>query len=119
MMTDYPPEVAPVRPGEDLDWDAAERYLSEHIEGLGPLVQVLQFPNGAANLTYLLEFADRKVVLRRPPFGNIAVGAHDMKREFKALSGLWRHFDRARRAYVFCVDHSVVGLVLLVQEYRT
>ena len=30
--------------------------------------------------------------------GQIAPGAHDMRREFKVLSRLWRHFDRAPRA---------------------
>ena len=114
----YPPEVAPVRPGEELDWDAAERYLRDRIDGLGPLVRVLQFPNGSANLTYRLEFEDRQLVLRRPPFGHIAVGAHDMKREFRALSRLWPHFDRASHAYVFCDDHSVVGADFLVSGNR-
>lgn len=118
VRTDYPPELAPVRAGEELDWVAAERYLREQIDGLGPLVQVLQFPNGSANLTYFLEFEDRKLVLRRPPFGHIAVGAHDMSREFKALSGLWRCFDRAPRPYLFCADHTVLGADLLVSEYR-
>ena len=96
MSADYPPELAPVRPGEDLDWDAAARVIAAEIDGVGDLVEVWQFPNGSANLTYLLNFEDRPLVLRRPPFGQIAAGAHDMKREYKALSRLWRHFDRAR-----------------------
>ena len=64
----------------------------------GAPLELLQFPNGSANLTYLLRFGGRELVLRRPPFGEIAPGAHDMKREFKVLSRLWRHFDRAPRA---------------------
>ena len=32
-------------------------------------MSVLQFPNGSANLTYLLSFGERRFVLRRPPFG--------------------------------------------------
>ena len=31
-----------------------------------------------------------------------APGAHDMRREWRVLSRLWRHFDRAPRAYLFC-----------------
>ena len=46
----------------------------------------LQFPNGAANLTYLLRFDGTELVLRRPPFGVVAPGAHDMKREYRVLS---------------------------------
>ena len=48
-------------------------------------------------------------MLRRPPFGTLAPGAHDMKREFKVLSRLWRVFDRAPRALLFCDDAEVAG----------
>ena len=117
MTSDYR-EYAPVRPGDELPFDQVAAYLQESIDGLGPLRAVYQFPNGAANLTYLLEFAGRRLVLRRPPFGHIAVGAHDMKREYKALSRLWRSYDRAPRAYLLCQDHSIAGADFLVIEYR-
>lgn len=114
-----PPEVAPVRPGEELDWDALAAYLRANVEGLEGDMDVLQFPNGSANLTYLVRFGDRRLVVRRPPFGTLAPGAHDMRREYRALSRLWQWFDRAPRAYAFCDDHSVVGSDFLVIEYRT
>ncbi len=79
---------------------------------------MLQFPNGSANLTYLLSFGDRQFVLRRPPFGEIAPGAHDMSREFKVLSKLWTAYDRAPRAHLLCEDHSVAGAPFTLQEYR-
>jgi aminoglycoside phosphotransferase (APT) family kinase protein len=114
----YPLDYGPVRPGDELDWDLLARYLRTSIDDLGQLMAVRQFPNGSANLTYLLEFTDRRLVIRRPPFGQIAVGAHDMKREFRALSRLWRHYDRAPRAYLLCEDHAVAGADFLVIEYR-
>lgn len=112
-----PPEVAPVRPGEDLDWARLTEYLAPRLD-VGPDLSVLQFPNGSANLTYLLRFGDREFVLRRPPFGVIAPGAHDMRREFTVLSKLWQVYDRAPRAYLFCDDQSVVGSDFVVSEYR-
>ena len=117
-MTDNPAEYGPVRPGDELDWDRLAGYLQDNLDGLGPLVAAHQFPNGAANLTYLLEFAGRRLVIRRPPFGQIAIGAHDMKREYRALSRLWRSYDRAPRAYLLCEDHSIAGADFLVIEYR-
>jgi aminoglycoside phosphotransferase (APT) family kinase protein len=122
FATGLPPEVAPVRPGEDLDWAALSAYLIEHLDVCGELT-VLQFPNGSANLTYLLSFAaanggGQQFVLRRPPFGIVAPGAHDMKREFRVLSRLWEVYDRAPRAYLFCDDHDVVGADFVVSEYR-
>ena len=113
-----PPEVAEVRPGEELDWDSLLSYLQAHLPELGSDFRVLQFPNGSANLTYLVEVGDVRLVVRRPPFGQIAPGAHDMGREYKTLSRLWRHFDRAPRAFLFCDDHSVVGSDFLVMDYR-
>jgi aminoglycoside phosphotransferase (APT) family kinase protein len=107
-----------VRPGDELAVGRLASYLQTSIDGLGALVSVHQFLNGAANLTYLLEFTDRRLVIRRPPFGHIAVGAHDMKREYRALSRLWHSYDRAPRAYLLCDDHSIIGSDFLVIEYR-
>jgi aminoglycoside phosphotransferase (APT) family kinase protein len=114
-----PPELAPVRPGEELDWAALAAHLREHVPELAGDFKVLQFPNGSANLTYLLDFGDRRVVLRRPPFGVLAPGAHDMRREYKALSRLWRYFDRAPRAFYLGEDHAVIGSDFLLVEYRS
>lgn len=113
------PELAPVREGEDLDWDRIEAYLRANLPGeleIGGGFEVLQFPNGAANLTYRIRFGGSELVLRRPPFGTLAPGAHDMKREYKVLSRLWRHFDRAPRAFLFCDDASVAGADFFVME---
>ncbi|MET0579252.1 MAG: phosphotransferase, partial [Ilumatobacteraceae bacterium] len=113
------PELADVRPGEALDWSALEAHLRAGIPELtGPMADVRQFPNGAANLTYLLRFGETELVVRRPPFGVVAPGAHDMKREYRVLSKLWRLFDRAPRAYLFCDDPAVIGADFVVMERR-
>jgi aminoglycoside phosphotransferase (APT) family kinase protein len=118
-MTDaVPPEVAPVRPGEELDWDALERHLKANLPELTGDLQVLQFPNGSANLTYLVRVGETPLVVRRPPFGVLAPGAHNMKREFTTLSNLWAHFPPAPRGLLFCDDHDVIGSDFLVIEYR-
>lgn len=119
---DAPPaELAAVRPGEDLDWPAIEAYLREHLPAeldTSGAFEVLQFPGGAANLTYRVRFGAVELVLRRPPFGTLAPGAHDMKREYKVLSRLWQRFDRAPRAYLFCDDPAVAGADFFVMERR-
>ena len=115
-------EVAPVRPGEQLGWARIDAWLRANAPadlalGAGP--EVLQFPNGAANLTYLLRYAERELVLRRPPFGVIAPGAHDMRREYKVLSRLWRYTRLAPRAVAFCEDKAVCGADFFVMERRS
>jgi aminoglycoside phosphotransferase (APT) family kinase protein len=111
-------EVAAVRPGEDLDWARLLGYLRSAVPELTGDFSVQQFPNGSANLTYLLHFGAQSVVLRRPPFGQIAPGAHDMRREYRVLSRLWRFFPPAPRALHLCADHDVVGSDFVIMEYR-
>ena len=115
------PELETVRPGEDLPWDRIEAHLRAHLPDeldLSGQFEVLQFPNGAANLTYLVRFGDTELVLRRPPFGTLAPGAHDMKREHKVLSVLWEVFDKAPRSYLFCDDHDIAGSDFFVMQRR-
>ncbi len=121
FQDDAPPELAAVRSGEDLDWSRVEAWLRDRLGASLALegdFEVMQFPNGAANLTYQLRFGDLELVLRRPPFGTLAPGAHDMKREYKVLSRLWRHFDRAPRAFALCDDAEVAGADFFVMERR-
>ncbi len=113
-----PPEVAPVRAGEELDAVRVEAWIRERMSDLPSPLRVEQFPGGHANLTYLLRFGERELVLRRPPFGPVAPGAHDMAREFRVLSKLWRVFDRAPRAYLLCEDPAVIGAIFFVMERR-
>ena len=81
--------------------------------------KVRQFAGGKANLTYLLEFPDgRELVLRRPPLGPVAAGAHDMTREYRVLSRLWRGFEKAPRAIAICEDVSVIGAPFLLMERK-
>jgi len=113
-----PPEATAVRSGEELAWDALAGFLRDRIDGLDGPFSVLQFPNGAANLTYLVRFGETELVVRRPPFGRLAPGAHDMRREYRVLSRLWRVFDRAPRAFAFCDEASVIGADFFVMERR-
>ncbi len=117
-------ELAPVRAGEELDWAALEKYLRANLpDDLADVAaadgfEVLQFPNGSANLTYRVVLGGTPLVVRRPPFGQLAVGAHDMGREYKVLSRLHAQYPRAPRGLAFCDDVDVVGAPFLVSEYR-
>lgn len=113
-----PNDAAQVRAGQDLDWPSIETYLREKLPDLVGPMEVLQFPNGSANLTYYLRFGDEPLVLRRPPFGRLAPGAHDMAREHRVLSRLWRSYPPAPRAYLYCADESIAGSAFFVMEYR-
>lgn len=110
------PEVAPIRPGEEFDQVKVEAYLRERIPGLEGPMEALQFPGGHANLTYLVRFGTRELVLRRPPFGPVAPRSHDMAREYRVLSRLGGHFPQAPRVHLLCEDPSVMGATFVVME---
>ncbi|PYV13479.1 MAG: phosphotransferase family protein [Acidobacteria bacterium] len=118
-------DTAPIRPGEELDWRAAEAYLRHHIPSdcisepdRQSALRVEQFPGGHSNLTYLLRFGAREFVLRRPPFGPVAPTAHDMPREFRVLSLVHPVFPLAPRPYFLCADPSILGAPFYLMERR-
>ena len=103
-------DIIEVREDEAIDLAALRRWVDQQQKLPSGPARIRQFAGGKANLTYLLEFSDgHDLVLRRPPLGPVAEGAHDMKREFTVLSLLWQSFDKAPHAFVFCDDDSVIG----------
>ncbi|MFP5332265.1 MAG: phosphotransferase family protein [Acidimicrobiia bacterium] len=113
------PEHIAVRPDERFDVEALAAWLQGRLPGADRPLSVRQFSRGKANLTYLLRFGEEnpiEYVLRRPPLGPVAPGAHDMAREFRVLSTLWRAFPKAARAHVYCDDESVIGAPFFVME---
>ena len=115
------PDTAPIRPEEQFDEAAVAAHLSSALPELfgdGPIT-FDQFPGGAANLTYRAVAVDgSEFVLRRAPLGDVARAGHDMEREYRVLSRLWRAFPLAPRAFHFCADPAVMGKPFFVMERR-
>ena len=105
-----------VRPGEELPVEPLFNYLSTHLPELSGPPIVEQFPAGFSNLTYLLRFADRELVLRRPPIGAKIKTAHDMSREYRILSHLYPVYKKVPRPLLFCEDESILGAPFYVME---
>jgi aminoglycoside phosphotransferase (APT) family kinase protein len=114
-------DTAPIRTEEQFNEQYVARYLHGELPELFPCKDILfdQFPGGAANLTYRARCAEAdEWVLRRAPLGDVAKGGHDMVREYKVLSRLWRAFPLAPRAHHFCEDPDVMGKPFFVMERR-
>lgn len=77
---------------------------------------VLQFSGGASNLTYLLRYPTRDLILRRPPAGQKAKSAHDMNREFSIQGRLKPVFPYVAAMVALCDDHSVAGSDFYVMD---
>ena len=95
------PGARPVREEDALDVDEVAGWVARAVPGLDGAPEVLQFSGGASNLTYLLRYPGRDLVLRRPPAGHEAGGAHDMaprvRRAAPAAPALPARAARARR----------------------
>ncbi len=97
-----------IRKEELINLTSLKEYLSKELN-INSSIEVLQFPSGFSNLTYLIKAGDNRLVLRRPPHGANIKSGHDMSREFKVLSKLKNHFNKVPNPVIFCDDKSVIG----------
>ena len=100
------------------DWPRLADHLEAHGHRLALDAPPRQFASGFANFNYLLQVDGAPCVLRRPPPGPLPPGAHDMIREYRVLSRLWREFPLAPRAFHVCEDTTVLGAPFFLMEYR-
>ena len=113
-LSDEPREL---RAEDSFDVDALQQWVHRHVPDMtvdNPHVR--QFPGGASNLTYLLSYPDREVILRRPPAGTKAASAHDMKREFTIQDRLRPTFGQVPTVLALCTDESVIGSEFYLME---
>jgi aminoglycoside phosphotransferase (APT) family kinase protein len=107
-----------VRAESTFDVEALAAWLrrregGERLEGAPELSQ---FGRGFSNLTYLVRFGSRELVVRRAPPGINIKSAHDMGREFRILSALAPVWPKAPRPIAHCDDASVIGTPFYVME---
>ncbi len=108
-------DLTPVRDEDAFDIAKVHNWLNQFLK-IDGLPEVQQFRSGASNLTYLLKYPDRELVLRRPPVGTKAVSAHDMKREFLIQSRLKPVYDLVPKVIALCEDHSILGSDFYVMD---
>ncbi len=97
-----------VRPGE-IDGELRARVI----------------PGGKSNLTYEVTDGPSWWIVRRPPLGHVQATAHDMGREYTAMTALAGTAVPVPITYAYCADTSVLGAEFYVMEkvlgtpYRT
>jgi aminoglycoside phosphotransferase (APT) family kinase protein len=105
-----------VRPGEELDVAAVDRWLRTLEPSLEGLPEVTQYSGGASNWTYRLRYPNRDLVLRRPPAGTKAKSAHDMAREYRIQKALKAAYPVVPTMVGLCQEPSVLGADFYVME---
>ena len=112
-------QPTPVRVDSAFDVQALARWLRARQPGDTALAvepDLLQFGRGFSNLTYLVRFGGRELVVRRAPPGVAIKSAHDMGREFRILTALAPAWSKAPRPIAHCEDASVIGTPFYVME---
>lgn len=112
-LTDQPRSL---RDEDRFDIEAVHAWLAQRIEGLLGLPEVMQFSQGASNLTYLLRYPGRDLILRRPPPGTKAKSAHNMVREHDLQQALAPVFSYVPQMLALCTDHEVIGCDFYVMQ---
>ena len=102
-------ELGEVRTEDSFDIDAVHEWLIRNTQTPRDKPRVQQFRAGASNLTYLLTFNDRELILRRPPVGTKAASSHDMKREYLIQRTLRPDFSLVPQVIALCEDQTVIG----------
>jgi aminoglycoside phosphotransferase (APT) family kinase protein len=115
-MVDPLDRPSPVRDGQGFDVAALATWLRTRLEGLEGEPELSQFGRGFSNLTYLVRFGQRELVVRRAPPGVAIKSAHDMGRELRILSALAPTWSKAPRPLAGCDDASVIGTPFYVME---
>jgi aminoglycoside phosphotransferase (APT) family kinase protein len=102
-------------PGLDLSafrsWYDAQRPGEIAGELSGELIA-----GGKSNLTYAVSDGSRDWIVRRPPLGHVQATAHDMGREFTAMSALAATDVPVPAMYAHCADPDVLGAPFYVME---
>ena len=109
-------EAGAVRDGEELNLNTVDPFIKQHVDGLSGTPTVRQFAGGASNLTYLLQYPERDLILRRPPFGKKAKSAHDMLREARIMDRLKPVFGQVPDVLATCEDPAVLDCEFYVME---
>ncbi|MFA6232227.1 MAG: phosphotransferase family protein [Rhodanobacter sp.] len=109
-------ETREMREEDSLDLAAVDAFLKQHIADLHGTPTIRQFPGGASNLTYLIRYGERELVLRRPPAGVKAKSAHDMLREAQVMTALKTAYPHVPQILARCDDPSVLGSDFYVME---
>jgi aminoglycoside phosphotransferase (APT) family kinase protein len=107
-------DAGEVRAEDGFDTAAVAAWLGEH--GVPGVPAVRQFTGGASNLTYLLSYPDRELVLRRPPAGAKPASGHDMAREYRIQRLLAPVYPHVPSMVALCTDPAVLGSDFYVME---
>ena len=113
----HDPVLVEIRESHRFDIAGLDAWLADRLDGFGRGLRVRQYEGGQSNPTFLVESADRRVVLRKKPPGTLLPTAHQIEREFRILSALADSGVPVPDVFALCEDVSVVGTPFYVMAH--
>lgn len=111
-------ESVPVLDAHRFDEAALTNFMSDHVDGFVPPLEVTQFQGGMSNPTFMLTDGNgKRYVLRKKPPGELLPSAHAVDREFKVISALNATDVPVAKAYALCEDDAVIGQAFYIMEF--
>jgi aminoglycoside phosphotransferase (APT) family kinase protein len=111
------PGAGPVRAEDAFDVTSLDTWVRQRVDLAPGLPGVRQFVGGASNLTFLLRYPDRDLVMRRPPAGHKAASAHDMHREYEIQRMLAPWFPAVPEVMGYTDDPGILGSTFYVMAH--
>jgi aminoglycoside phosphotransferase (APT) family kinase protein len=103
---------------EGIDGPAVTKWLIENVEGVTPPFHFVLIAGGHSNLTFsVTDAAGRRMVLRRPPLGQVLATAHDMGREHRIISALAPTAVPVAPVLGYVGDDSINGAPFYVMDF--
>jgi aminoglycoside phosphotransferase (APT) family kinase protein len=103
---------------ELVDPSGLEKFLGEHAPDFAGPFDVERIGEGQSCLTFLVAGDGWRVVLRRPPRGDLPPTAFDVTREYRVMRALYDHGSPVPvpRPIALCTDASVIGANFYLME---
>src|SRR3954453_14453073 len=102
----------------DRDLAAAADWLTAHVAGLSGPLGFERVRGGHSNITVRVTSANgRSVALRRPPYGALPRGAHDVVREAGIVAALAGSGVPVPDVLAVCPDEDVLGAPFAVTDW--
>jgi aminoglycoside phosphotransferase (APT) family kinase protein len=109
-------EAAGLEFGAALVLDPLRESLDAAGLGAGE-IEASALGDGHSNLTFLLRRGDDRIVLRRPPRGDLAGSANDVLRESKVLGALANTAVPVPEVLGRCEDPELIGAPFFLMSY--
>lgn len=99
----------PAQSNNRLDIRKLDGFLREILPDVDGDIAVECTAGGQSNPTFFVSYANRRLVLRKQPAGNVLSSAHAIDREYRILRALTASAVPVPRVVAFCDDRQVLG----------